>query len=372
MNRFHILLAVCILLIAYGIWSWFGGEPSITLNVKDAPLSKVIKEFQKQGRIQIVTNLDPSTPVTLYFQKTPVIDALETLSVQTDSSWRLTYLAAPKSKQIDGILAAFINKDTSPPAWNSFQMRGGGGGGWPTGSGDLVADPRKAAWDVTPSEARDLASYFAQIAQKTPATLAIAPDWNPAIAKTPAGGLVAKSVPKLISQAGGASREVFLLEGRPDFRGAGEDLEGGPDRGNPSNAGASNPTNTANRGPRLGGAPSAFRNSLNREQMNPEWMAARAEAAIKALPPAEQEQARKDMAEMRALMEEVRNLPAEERRARMEAVMNDPRVAERMDQRTAARESRQSPTQRVQRSKRYVDRKIEAREKAGNPIRAND
>jgi len=374
MTRTRILLAAFVLLIAYGVWSWFGSEPTITLNVKDVPLSKVIKEFQKQGRIQLVTNLDPATPVTLYFQKTPVIDALETLSVQTDSGWRLTYLAAPKSNQIDALLAAFTNKDTSPPPWNSFQMRGGGGGGWGGGNGDTVTDPRKVAWEVTAIDAKDLSSYFAQIAQKTPASLALAPDWNPAIPKTPAGGLVKKSVPNLISQAGGASREVFLLEGRPDFRG-GDDFEGGgPDRGNaaaPAQAGG-NGTAPANRGPRPGGAPSLFRNALNREQMNPEWMAARAEAAIKALPAEEQEQARKDMAEMRTFMEEVRNLPAEERRARVEAAMNYPRVAERMDQRTAARESRQSPTQRVQRSKRYVDRKIEAREKAGNPLKAND
>lgn len=361
MNRTRILLACLALAVAIGVFRWLFAEPSITLNVKDAPLSKVLKEFERQGHIKLVSNLDPAKTVTLLFDKTPVFDALETLAVRTDASWRLAYIAAPKKAQIDTVLAAFTSKDTSQPEWTSYQLRGGGGGGGWVGTSDVPTDPRIFAWQVTPSDTKDLGSYFSQAAQKSPAFFALAPEWNPIIGKPPASGPLKKSIPQLVSQAGGSVREVIMLEDRPNFRGGDEAGEGRGEQTGP-------PADTTNRGPRK----EVFTNALRRQQPNPEWMAQRAEEAIKQLPAEEQAQARQDMVDMRGLMEELRKLPPEERRAKMEEVMNDPRVAERMEQRATARDSRMSPSQRSERSKRYVKNKTEAREKAGNPMGAKN
>jgi len=91
--------------------------------------------------------------------------------------------------------------------------------------------------------------------------------------------------------------------------------------------------------------------------MNPEWMAQRAEAAIAQLPPEERQAAKADFDSMKKTFDEIRALPDDQRRAKMEEVMNRPDVQEKMAARQDARDSRQSPMQREQRMKAYLARK---------------
>jgi len=91
--------------------------------------------------------------------------------------------------------------------------------------------------------------------------------------------------------------------------------------------------------------------------MNPEWMAQRAEAAIAQLPPDERKTAQADFDATRKFFEEVRALPDDQRRAKMDEYMNRPDVQDKMAARQDARDTRQSPLQREKRMKTYLERK---------------
>ena len=91
--------------------------------------------------------------------------------------------------------------------------------------------------------------------------------------------------------------------------------------------------------------------------MNPEWLAQRAEAAIAQLPPDERLAAKSDFDAMKKFRDEIRPLPEDQRRAKMDEMMNRPDVQDKMAARQDARDARQSPQQREQRMKAYIARK---------------
>ena len=91
--------------------------------------------------------------------------------------------------------------------------------------------------------------------------------------------------------------------------------------------------------------------------MNPDWIAQRADAMIAQLPPAEQPAAKADFETTHKIWEEVKDLPDDQRRAKLEEVFNRPDVQDRMAEREAARDLRRSPEQREDRMRRYLDRK---------------
>jgi hypothetical protein len=73
------------------------------------------------------------------------------------------------------------------------------------------------------------------------------------------------------------------------------------------------------------------------------------------------------MNEMRAFWESVRNLPEEERRAKMEEHFNKPEVQEQMEVRQNARDAKSPPERREERMRRYLDRKNQMK---GSPARS--
>jgi hypothetical protein len=155
---------------------------------------------------------------------------------------------------------------------------------------------------------------------------------------------VASAAPKLFRQAGGASREVFLLRGRG---GSGEDEGPGDRRGEWIGAAANSS------GERGGG--------WMRAMGDPERVAARVQAQIALLPSAEQPKARESFQMMREFWQSVRDLPEEERRAKAREFFSRPEVAEDMETRRLSRWAKMTPDQRIERNKNYWERKSEAR-----------
>jgi hypothetical protein len=88
---------------------------------------------------------------------------------------------------------------------------------------------------------------------------------------------------------------------------------------------------------------------------------------IAQLPPAEQPAARADFESMHKIWEEVKDLPDDQRRAKLEEFLNRPEVQDRMAEREIARDARRSPEQREQRMKRYVERKNQMKSAPQNP-----
>lgn len=326
------VLAICATVV---IWRWISGWGLVTIRAEKTPLSKVIKSIERQGGVRIVTNADPATPVTLYLDRAPVFEAIDTLAIRVDGDARLAFIAAPDRKQIADVLAAFTT-GANPGGWTVLSAGFGGGG--MMNSGETVIDPRQINWKMSDVPDRNLQTILNQGAQKTGALFATPKAWNPLIGRLPAAEKAGKMAAAAVSAAKGKLEEIFLLTIRPPRpegeRNAGEG--GGPGRWE-SQLTVLSPAR-GNRG-------------------NPEWMAERAQAQIALLPPAERQEARSQFDEMRKFWESVRNLPEEERRAKMEELMSRPEIQEKMEERMAQRDSKRTPEQREQRMRRYIERK---------------
>ena len=189
-------------------WNIYAGWGLVTLDVRNEPVAKVISSISRQGGIDIASNLDPSTPVTLKVKRVPPVEALDIVAVRTDASWRLAYLGAPDEKSIDAALTAF-RAGSEAAGWSSY---GSGGFAMVEPQSGAALDLRRVIW--TPSEPGGLPALLEEAAQKTGVLLAAPTDWKPSVSAPPAGP-IAKTALRLFRDAGGVSREVFLLRARP-------------------------------------------------------------------------------------------------------------------------------------------------------------
>ena len=94
--------------------------------------------------------------------------------------------------------------------------------------------------------------------------------------------------------------------------------------------------------------------------MKPEWRQERVEAQIQQLPVEQQAAAKKDVDDMRATFEQLRNLPPDERRAKWQELMNNPDVVDRMENNRALRQQSQPAEQRIDRGISYLERRSSA------------
>lgn len=345
--RNFLIAALAGTLAIWGAWHVYSGWGLVTLKVENAPISEVLASISKQGGIEIASNLAPATKVSLEVHRVPAVEALDIAAVRADASWRVAYLGAPDRTAIENVLGAFRSSgDTS--GWTSHGR--GGGFSFVEASNGQALDLRAVRWE--PGVGGDLHAVLGDAAEKTGVLLAAPAEWKPSVS-VPAAGQISQTAPKLFLSAGGTSREVFLVRGSP--------ADGGPDIGEMGGRRGGSWI-----GERGGDRNASEGGGSGRGWGNPAGMLARAEAQIALLPAAEQEKAREDLSAMRTIWEEVRALPEDQRREKMREIMNRPEVADRMEQRRLAREAKMTPDQRIQRSKRYMERKAEAKASQGN------
>jgi hypothetical protein len=336
-SRPTLLWSLLALLLVWGAWHLYAGWGLVTINVDNAPLSRVLSEIRKQGGIEIVSNLDPTTKVSLHVKRVPAVEALDVVAVRTDASWRLAYLGAPAQAPLDEALTTFAAGGEIAD-WTSH---GAGGFSLVEPESGEALDLRRVQW--TPAGGGKLSDVLQEAAEKTGVLLAAPSAWSPDV-DPPAPGPIASAAPELFRQAGGVSREIFLLRGRG---GSGEDDGPGDRRGGWIG------TAPDSRGERGGG--------WMRAMGDPERVAARVEAQIALLPAAEQPKARENFQMMREFWQSVRDLPEEERRAKAREFFSRPEVAEDMETRRLSRWAKMTPDQRIERNKNYWERKSEAR-----------
>jgi len=380
-------IAFLVVLLGVGIYHWFSGRDLVTLDFDNTPAGKVIKALEWKAGITIVTNGDLSAPITIHLKNAPVYEAVDTLAVRMGGDLRVGYIGAQQSGQIKAALAAFSTNE-NPGGWTTFSGGGWGGGGQggpnaggqrgggnrPGGDANAAApapgaqapgggeqrgnrnaggggrgpgggggegfggggmdfgsgDPRFIVWTISDMTDRNLQAFYNQGFQKTGALFAVPTEWNPVLGKLPKSGKT-RDMAKAIASAGkGNVQEVFLItvnqrpqqvaEERPSFTPNIFSPQRGPGR-------------------------------------NPEWAAERVQAQIAALPPDEKIAAQKDVDMMRTFRDSLKNLSEEERRAKWEEFMKNPEVQERMEERQATRDAKNTPDQRDQRSRNYLERK---------------
>jgi hypothetical protein len=337
LNRPFFLWCLLALLLVGGGWRLYSGWGLVTISVEDASLGTVLSEIRKQGGIDIITNLDPATRLSLHVKRVPAVEALDIVAVRTDASWRLAYLGAPGKTSLDEALASFA----AGREIRDWTAHGAGGFALVESESGEALDLRRAQW--TPDGGGKLPDMLQEAAEKTGVLFAAPAAWSPDVT-APAPGPVASAAPRLFRQAGGVCREVFLLRGRG---GSGEDEGPGDRRGGWIGQAADSP------GGRGGGWMAAMG--------DPDRVAARVEAQIALLPPAEQPKARESFQMMREFWQSVRDLPEEERRAKAREFFRRPEVAEAMETRRLSRWAKMTPGQRIERNKNYWERKSEAR-----------
>jgi hypothetical protein len=346
MNRQKILISATILFvlsaIIYWVWSNWG---LITVDVKDKPLSEVIRSIEKQGGIVMKTNMDATRPVSMHVRKVPLTEALETLASLTDSRWRLGYFFSPDSATVKGALET-ISTGKRPEGWKNFEVPLFGR---PGSLDDQVIplDPRHDTWAVNEPAEKTLQGFLQAAATGVSASFTCPEGFNPPVGKTPSSGEIRKSAPQLAKAAGAKVEEVFLLMGRPlgvaEADGGRNDDFGPGGGGPPRGRGPGDGRGDGSRGPNF---------TLMRERQL---------AEIAKLPAAEQPAAKAEFEEREKLFTSVRELPEAERRAKMEEFFNKPAMQDRMAERRTSSEERKSPDQRLAKYQRYVAKKQAAK-----------
>jgi hypothetical protein len=331
MNRQRLLVVTTAILAVFFIGKWIlSGWGLITVHADAKPLSEIIRSIEKQAGATIRTNMDPSRPTTMHVDRVTLAEALEVLGAVTDGRCRLAYVFAGDNSALE----TAVNTWTAGPLpedWKVIEVPLMGRGG---SMEAVVADPRKDVWTVGEPAEKTLQAYLENAAVHVSAAFALPAAFNPAVSKAPSTGEIRKAASALASATGAKSRELFYLTGRPPGAPEGDDDEF---RGPPRDTGGD------------GG-----------RRPNPELMRQRRLNEIAKLPASQQPAARAEFEEMDKVFAEVRDLPREERRAKMEEIFSRPEMQDRMDDRRLSRDELRTPEQRMKRYRKYVERKQEA------------
>jgi len=346
LNRTTILGSLFAVLLVSGlVWRTVQNWGRVTLDVDKMALHLVIKKIEGQGRIDIGTNLDSNTPVTLRLKKASAAEAVDRLAVATDANWRLSYFMAPRRGAVKDAIAQWEGGNNLEN-WRSIEFR------MPFGMMDdeAVTDPRSEDWMGNILKSGSLSSVLAEVSKRVDVTFRTPNDWDPNAARIPVSGKVSDAVVTLAKNVNASATEIFLL------RKSGRGEWGGPD-GPPREQGGDQ-TARAERAPRSpDGQPEGRERRFG--NMAPEEREALMKERIAKMPPERQKEALDRMEQFRKLREEMKDLPEAERREKMRELFNTPEIQARMDERMSSRDARMSPDQRRDRYQRYVDRKLE-------------
>jgi hypothetical protein len=324
LNRTQILVLATALLIVFAvvhhIWADWG---LITIHAKGQPLGKVVASIERQGHARIETDMPRDTPVTMDCVKVPLTDALETLSVTTESRWRLLYFVAGDKSAIKTAEVSWFGGQ-KPDGWKmlSFPM------------GNFLAltdeeapplDPRGDLWNPRTAAPAAVQAFFNEAAQATNASFAFPESWNPTVKSAPPSGTVERAVPKLVRAAGGRLDQLFFLS--KNRRGP------RPDRGGGDGPGAG---------------------------MDFDLMAERMQSEINRLPDDQRGDAQAQFDAQQAFRKSLANMSEDDRRQAFQQHMQDPQVQQQMINRMDSQDSRMNHDQRMQRTQNFVNRKLTA------------
>ncbi|MEQ1862056.1 MAG: hypothetical protein ABMA13_19230 [Chthoniobacteraceae bacterium] len=359
MTRQHwLLITVLLFAVTTGAYHWWNGRGLVTIHCEDWPASKVAREIERQSGIVLKTNLPDDVKIRMHVDKVPLAEALETFGTVAEARWRLAYVFAATLPDAHAAVAGFL-AGQRPEGWKQMF--------YPlmipvTEEPGAAPDPRADPWNVKPAEKAEFQAYAEQAARSVNAAFAFPETWNPPVKKAPDSGPIHKSANALAKAAGGRVLEVFMLERRSRELAGGPPGEGG---GGPPPGGEGGPRfdfgrRGGDRGGNNDGQPRPAPSDADRERMRSSFMQ-RAQAEIDKLSGDKRAAAQAEFDKQRQFFESMRDLPPEERRAKMEERMSDPGMQERMEQRMSEHMARMSPDQRVDRAKGYIQKKEAAR-----------
>jgi hypothetical protein len=265
--------------------------------------------------------------VTLDVESVPLAEAMEVLATELDARWMPYYALAPDKAGLSKVLGA-LEAESGRDGVKTFYRPLPGLIEWV--AGEYLPDPRFLTWvEDAVSGKKDLEGVLAGLAEGSDAGYAIPSAWNPPMARLPGKKRLSRAVAQVADEANAEDYAfLYLYQRQRNIN------PGGP-------------------GPGLGG---------NREPQNEGVIEKRMAQRMAALPSAERAEAEKSWIEQKNQWKEMQKLTPEERREKMQQMMEDPAVQERMEEMAARRDGRRSPEKRRERYKNYADRKQQAKE----------
>lgn len=344
LNRSQWVLCFLLLFLAGEVTHYFWARWGlVTVHSKGQPLSQIIKTIEKQGHVTIKTNVDLNKAVEMWVDNVPVAEAMETLAVNTDARWQLTYFIGPDKTAVSTAVSTFASGQRNE-GWRRFYIGVPGMGDEP----DTMPDPRKDTWAVKEAKEPTLQGYLQEAAKNVAAAFYVPESFNPPVKSAPRSGAITSALPRLASAAKAKYQEVFMLQGfgnrnadRGDRRDRGD--RGGDD-GEPRFAGN---FGGGDRGGRGGFDRTAFEERMQNE--------------INKLPPAERAVAQQEHDERKRFFDAIKDLPQDQKAAAIQQMMSDPNMQNKMDDANNSRDSRRSPSARIQRAGAYLQRMAAAR-----------
>jgi hypothetical protein len=304
----------------------------VTLNVRNADVRDVVRKCEWQTWETIIVNHNVKGKVTLNVRKMPLEEALGIIADQTSSRASVVYPLFSKGDafvKLRKIARGDLNRDSA--GWTNFSGRGFGGGerGFrgPAMMANMADGPRAQDTPVTLNvSGKDLA--FATLALSRFAQSQVIPEdgangtINLSLSQVP----FRDAVEKVAAQAKLKADVFYTLQDRPDFARDDGDRRRGP------------------------------RDDNDGEDRREQWAAMRQrefEARLATMTPEEQAKAQEEQKKM----EELRNLPPEQRREQFEQMANNSQVQQRMENRANNAFKYATPEQRVDRARRMAEMK---------------
>ena len=269
-NRYVIGGIIIAVLIVANIVSYFYSNwDLITIKAHEEPLGQIVRSIERQGWVKIYTDLDLTQPVSMYVDKVPLAEAMETLTANLGGTggggggnpapggsangaagaggaargggfggggqWKLGFFVAPTYSQVKEEIHAFesgaTDDDTKIYSFpTSLTMLA-------SDSDMPAADPRHQIWSglkapdpslIPPPSADDqqqdsspppppstLQDYLQLVAEQSDVFIMAPGSWNPAVAGPPApSSSLISAVKSLVSSARGSVVEAIVLRQR--------------------------------------------------------------------------------------------------------------------------------------------------------------
>lgn len=341
---------------------WLGGKALqahknlVTLDVRDADVRDVLKKIQWQTWETIVVHKDVKGKVTFNVVKSPLEEVLRIISDQTSLRISAVYPIYSKGRayvNLRKLARGDIYRDTA--GWTNFTMagsngggRGGFGGGGPGGGfggGGFGVDglfPQQSPVTLNLA-AKDLGFATLALSRRSNAQVITEDGVHAGLISLKLEEVPFLTAVEKVAKASGMKAEVFYSVQADQERFAGF---GGFDE---------------DRGGRRGGGTNDFGGRFGRGERDTNWMSRvderdlqrqrETEARLATMTAQEQAKA----AEERQKMEELRNLPEEQRRQAFEQLRNNPQNQARMENRMNSAFKNATPEQRVERARRALE-----------------
>jgi hypothetical protein len=242
-NRYVLGGGIIVILLLANIISYiFSNWGLITVKVTDAPLGQVIKSIERQGGVNIYTDMPPDTKVSMWVDHVRLPEAMESLTANVGGQWNLGFFAAPTSAAVKQEILTFqagsIGDDARTYSYPTPMAMLSSGND--DDEGLPASDPYLQVWPgyhtpppapaqtadnntngqapdpapAPPSPPTTLQDYLQAVAQEANVWIMAPGSWAPPVAAPATNSSITHAVKSLVSDAHGSVQEAIVLRAR--------------------------------------------------------------------------------------------------------------------------------------------------------------